>query len=271
MKKIVVLTVFILIAPFLAIGALLCFHINVFDNPDFWYGYMAFFGTVLLGAIALLQSHKANAINDRLLNMQEESQRFQIKEKAAVVDVKPMIIDKKKRYYVVCDDDYADTFDVVNQKYKYFFFYNCEQIDHSQSRYFNVVLEIKNISDTILKEIHINDFRLYDIYTNASQVSQEKEDIRGYIYEECEEYAQCMLRPGEKVALCLKIAMDEYDMTQESFHINFNLSTISIYNVIFSENITIQRNNVADTQDRTYVTIENCYFINMPEAIEESR
>ncbi len=268
MKKIVMLTLFVLIAPFLAIGALLYFHINVFDNPDFWYGYMAFFGTVLLGAIALGQSHKANAINDRLLNMQEESQQFQIKEKAAVVDVKPIIIDAKKRSYVVKDDDYADAFDVVNQKYKYFFFHNCQQVDHSQSRYFNVVLEIKNISDTILKEIHINDFRIYDIYTNQSNVTEEKGNIREYAYAEAEEYAQCMLRPNETVQLCLKIAMDEYDMTQESFHMNFNLSTMSIYNVIFSENITIQRNNVADTKERAYVTIESSYFMNAPQAIE---
>ena len=41
----------------------------IFDNPDFWYGYMAYFGTVSLAAVALWQNENANLINKRLADM----------------------------------------------------------------------------------------------------------------------------------------------------------------------------------------------------------
>lgn len=267
MKKMFFLTLLILVLPFAAIGILLFYNINVFDNPDFWYGYMAFFGTVLLGAVALAQSHKANRINDRLLDMQEELQRFQIKEKAACVDIAPVIIDKQRNYFVVNDDETENEFDVVNQQYEYFFFLDCPDVNREKGKLFNMVFELKNISNNVLKEIYIEDLKVFDIITNASDVAEEKENIREYIYEDSQGYAQCLVRPNETVKICLKIDMDEYDMTNESFCVNFNLSTMSVYNVIFSENVTLQRNNVVDTKDRVFVKIDRCYFVNMPEAV----
>lgn len=270
MKKsfIVLLSLFFLILPFIAIETVfLILKINIFDNPDFWYGYMAYFGTVALAAVALVQNYNANVINDRLLNMQEELQRFQIKEKAAPVDIKPVVLDSEREYFIVNDNDYSEEFDVVNQQYKYFFFTECFNVNRENAKLFNVVFEVKNISNNILKEIYIDDLKIYDIITNASDVSQEKEEIREYVYKNTSEYAQCLLRPNESIKICLKINMDEYDMTEESFNINFNFSTMSIYNVIFSENINCFRNNVVDTKDRMYMNIERCYFENMPEAV----
>lgn len=80
MKKIIIRAIIILIIPFLAIGLLLPFGINVFDNPDFWYGYMTYFGTITLGAIALMQNNQAfhqakqaNEISKTMLSLEEKS------------------------------------------------------------------------------------------------------------------------------------------------------------------------------------------------------
>ena len=72
MKKsfIVVSAIFFLILPIIAILAIyFIFAINIFDNPDFWYGYMAYFGTVALAAVSLWQNENANLINQRLADM----------------------------------------------------------------------------------------------------------------------------------------------------------------------------------------------------------
>ena len=45
---------------------------------------------------------------------------------------------------------------------------------------------------------------------------------------------------------------------------------ISIYNVIFSTNVTLFRNNVVDIVDRVYVIIDQCNFQNMLE-LDESK
>ena len=135
---------------------------------------------------------------------------------------------------------------------------------------FNMVIELENISDIILREIYIDNFRLYDITTNNSGVSPAKEQIREYVFDENNEdnSIKCVLRPGDMVRICFKIGMDDYDLSNESFNVNFDLSTMSIYNVIFSENVNLFRNNVVDTRDRVYVSEDRSYFVNMPEAIE---
>ncbi len=80
MKKIVIGTTIILLSPFIVISVLLFFKINVFDNPDFWYGYMTYFGTITLGAIALMQNNQAfhqanqaNEISKTMLSLEEKS------------------------------------------------------------------------------------------------------------------------------------------------------------------------------------------------------
>lgn len=61
---------FALILPLLAIFAVyLIYNINIFDNPDFWYGYMAYFGTVSLAIVSLKQNDNANKLNQRIVDM----------------------------------------------------------------------------------------------------------------------------------------------------------------------------------------------------------
>lgn len=233
-------------------------------------GFEALLGTIILGLVSVHQTDEANATNDRLMEMQEEQRRFQIKEKASPVDITPIILDDKRNYYVVNDDDFADEFDVVNQKYKYFFFMDAAGVVRKNAKLFNMVIELENISDIVMTEVYIDNLRIYDIITNATGVSLEKENILEYTYaNDSEQMARCLLKPHEKIKLCLKIYMDEYRMDEESFHVNFDLSTMSIYNVIFSANVTLFRNNVVDTTDRVYVTIDRRYFLNMPEAVDE--
>ena len=233
-------------------------------------GFEALLGTVILGLVSVYQNDKANATNERLMEMQEEQRRFQVKEKASPVNIIPIILDKKRKYYVVTDDDFSREFDIVNQKYEYFFFMDSPGIVRENGKLYNMVIELENVSDIVLTEIYIDNFKVYDIITNATGVCIEKENIREYNYDNSsEQMAKLLLKPHEKIRLCLKIHMDEYRMDEESFHVNFDLSTMSIYNVIYSANVTLFRNNVIDTVDRVYVSTERSYFVNMPEAVDE--
>lgn len=42
----------------------------IYDNPDFWYGYMAYFGTVSLSVVSLVQNVNAKEINDNFMTQQ---------------------------------------------------------------------------------------------------------------------------------------------------------------------------------------------------------
>lgn len=71
MKKNLIIfgSIFVLLSPIIGITALIAFNKNVFDNPNFWYSYMAYFGTVTLAAIALWQNQTANDISKRFDTM----------------------------------------------------------------------------------------------------------------------------------------------------------------------------------------------------------
>lgn len=78
MKKssIAILSLFILALPFIALSAVyLISKINIFDNPEFWYGYMAYFGTVALAAVAVWQNRIIKEENDK---SQERLERLTI-------------------------------------------------------------------------------------------------------------------------------------------------------------------------------------------------
>ena len=86
-KKIVIIGigVFILLLPFGGIFvAWKQWGKVVYDNPDFWYGYMAYFGTVSLAVVSLIQNVNAKEINDRFM-MQQLRQKlgyFNLKEES---------------------------------------------------------------------------------------------------------------------------------------------------------------------------------------------
>lgn len=67
------ISVLVLILPLIAIFfALLVFKKCIFDNPDFWYGYMGYFGTTILSMVTIWLAKQANETNDRLLKIEEE-------------------------------------------------------------------------------------------------------------------------------------------------------------------------------------------------------
>ncbi len=74
MKKIhfVFIAISVLSLPIIVSGVVyLLLSKNIFDNPDFWYGYMAYFGTACLAIVSLWQNENANKINNRLNKLQE--------------------------------------------------------------------------------------------------------------------------------------------------------------------------------------------------------
>lgn len=75
MKKsyIALITIAMLFFPIIAISfAWIIFNYFIFDNPEFWYGYMAYFGTIVLAAVALWQNHFFKVENDRSQNRLEK-------------------------------------------------------------------------------------------------------------------------------------------------------------------------------------------------------
>ena len=73
MKKstLILLSLFALFLPLIIIGVVYLMNGPfIFDNPDFWYGYMAYFGTVSLAAVALWQNENANQTNKRMMEQQ---------------------------------------------------------------------------------------------------------------------------------------------------------------------------------------------------------
>lgn len=79
-------------------------------------------------------------------------------------------------------------------------------------------------------------------------------------------YNQILLRPEETTEICLKIATKQFDMIKESFELFFRISTMSIYNVIFSEEVTLFYDKLDDGNDCVDINIDRCTFVNMPEA-----
>ena len=201
MKKLAAGTAAILALPLAVVAVLYVCGTDILSDPDFWSGYMAFFGTVVLGAIAIAQNGRANDINGELMKLQNEAQMLQIKEKASPVDFEPVRIDKETDGYVVRDN--IEEFSVTNQKYKYAFFIESPHVKRENRELFNFVMELENISGMILKEISISSFKLYDIITNKSNVTAEKEKIREYPYNgDC--VIKCILKPGKRSEYALK-------------------------------------------------------------------
>lgn len=82
-NKVLFVGLTVLILPF---GGMLIARIfwqkNIFDNPDFWYGYMAYFGTVSLAIVSLLQSIKTEEISNNFMEQQlrQKIGYFELKE-----------------------------------------------------------------------------------------------------------------------------------------------------------------------------------------------
>lgn len=70
-SSVIILGCIALLLPFMGIiVAWRFFDKIIIDNAEFWYGYMAYFGTVLLAAVALFQNVCADEVNNRLIKQQ---------------------------------------------------------------------------------------------------------------------------------------------------------------------------------------------------------
>lgn len=70
-KHILLITISMLILPlFLIAIAWVVFNKFIFDNPNFWYGYMAYFGTIVLASVSLWQNENAKETNERMTQQQ---------------------------------------------------------------------------------------------------------------------------------------------------------------------------------------------------------
>ena len=108
MKKslIVILSIVVLFIPIIIIAIVYGVkNINIFDNPDFWYGYMAYFGTVLLATVSLWQNKAFKDEND---NAQDRLER--IHKQANEINVINKILEfEHKRIHNLYD--YLDDFE----------------------------------------------------------------------------------------------------------------------------------------------------------------
>ena len=70
-SKVLLVGSVVLVLPFIGMLAAYIFWEKViFDNPDFWYGYMAYFGTVSLAIVSWLQSIKTEEISKNFMKQQ---------------------------------------------------------------------------------------------------------------------------------------------------------------------------------------------------------
>ena len=70
-SSVIILGCIALLLPFMGIIVAWGFLDKIIiDNAEFWYGYMAYFGTVLLAVVALFQNVCAGEVNNRLIKQQ---------------------------------------------------------------------------------------------------------------------------------------------------------------------------------------------------------
>ena len=71
---------------------------NVFDNPDFWYNYMVYFGSVILAGVAMFQTQKSNKLSEKFDNM-NSLQNYSVAK--CCQDFKLRILDKNTDHLTV--------------------------------------------------------------------------------------------------------------------------------------------------------------------------
>jgi len=263
-----ILVFFVFIIPLFVINVLFKWNSHIWFLEAEWsagealnyiVSFEAFFGTVLLGAVAIYQNNLAQDNNQKILKLQEETQAFQMKDKAAPFDLSFLITDEKNSYYVTLDRDLKYT--VTNTDFLHLSLL-CKSIDRKKSNIFVMMFEIENISNVIIKEIKIEDVVIYGISSNASNIPVEEQHPSTYEYSEVfsKDTIKYVLKPNDKVKVCLHIEMEAIDLSIECFCIRFNLSTVSIYNVVFSELVSFNRNCYINEHDTMFERIEDIKF-----------
>ena len=249
MKKIIFGTIGILIAPFIAISILLFFKRNVFDNPDFWYEYMAFFGTVLLGAVAVYQNKKVQDINEHLAKENNVLQKISIQRLLPVLEIKSIdVLDAAdnscnkftdENMIVVSESVTRDNRNVqieVNVKSR--------QNDGSYVK--EIRLKLENISESIVRQISIDriEFSGFKICN---------EDVAPTVCYGADKYKFIseLLFPGKHIEVTIKIHFSDsrykkfWELRDETsvgeFEMCLYLTNTSISDVEYQEKICIDK------------------------------
>lgn len=160
MKRIIIGTIVILAMPFVAMGIVLwCLDINIFDNPDFWYGYMAYVGTIILGGIAVYQNKKAQDVNERFAKENNILQKISVQRLLPVLEIKSIdVLDAVDNSYnrfadenliVVSESVTRDNRNVQIEV-------NVKSRQNDGSFVKEIRLKLENISESIVREISID-------------------------------------------------------------------------------------------------------------------
>lgn len=158
--KLICITVAILLLPIVAISIGLLFGKNIFDNPDFWYGYMSYFGTAILGAIAVWQNINAQKTNERLTKENNNLQKIISQKTLPVVKaesistrltLKAVKTSTEKGTFSICTTYTEGKTENTAKKVDV-------NIDATQDPIFqkSVSFTIKNISDAFVRHIGID-------------------------------------------------------------------------------------------------------------------
>ena len=115
MKKgqIIFLAIAMLVLPIIAISIVwLLLKKNVFDNPEFWYGYMSYFGTIALAVVALWQNHIFKIENDK-----SQIRLENISKKANEISVISKIIEHEEVRLQELKVSFDELFDICDPVY----------------------------------------------------------------------------------------------------------------------------------------------------------
>lgn len=170
-----ILGIGILCLPIVVIGVVyLLLRINIFNNPDFWYGYMAYFGTTFLAIVSLWQNENANETNRSLSEKNLYYQDVVAQKLLPIVCVKEVsasacvsvAVHELKNYcppkactfdcFTVCKDSnirdevLAINFDIDNIQ------------DGNKSTYKKMIhLNICNCSEAVIRHILVEDIEIF--------------------------------------------------------------------------------------------------------------
>lgn len=174
MKKILIVFIsgFTLLFPLIVIMIVYFVKsIKIFDNPDFWYGYMAYFGTVLLAGVSFWQNENANITNKRIMNQQ-------LRQKIGYFDLKEARKDEKQfnRYQNIQVGQIYDANFIKNTK-------DC------------LVLNLTNVGEDVILNptIIVSRINGYDIKTSCSLGIVYKNETIKFDLGSVEKFGACKL------------------------------------------------------------------------------
>ncbi|MDM8202284.1 hypothetical protein [Allofournierella massiliensis] len=154
---------------------------NIFDNPDFWYGYMAYFGTACLAMVSLWQNENANSTNKELSEKNLYYQKIVCQKLYPIISVKNIKSAK-------CISTYCANNKVPSKQT--FFRYStwnssalhdcweqvisvnldCEKDEETQIFQKSISFECCNLSESVIRHISIDDIVVCGVEKNFEAI-----------------------------------------------------------------------------------------------------